>query len=82
MKVCPLPVLGEPSGHSGEAFQGSRGLHPYWGLDKGIPLPLSWLPIRTFYSDGNVLPRGHPLYLPLSTCDYGELEMWFVQLRK
>lgn len=44
--------------------QGLRGLHPHFGLDKGIALPLSWLSTGTFRGDGTVPCLPHPLYLP------------------
>lgn len=47
--------------------QGLRGLHPHFGLDKGIALPLSWLSTGTFRGDGTVPCLPHPLYLPLPT---------------
>lgn len=53
--------------------QGLRGLHPHFGLDEGIALPLSWLSTGTFRSDGTVPCLPHPLYLPLPTWGCGEL---------
>lgn len=61
--------------------QGLRGLHPHFGLDKGIALPLSWLSTGTFRSDGTVPCLPHPLYLPLPTWGCGELRTAWDQVR-